>query len=181
MSHDDAPIDLVASAGPALDPVIATLRDFLHRSGAVRAVAVVDGTDGGEGPAVVDVGRLLPVEVVQGDRVLHLPHAIELDAVALGEVDVRQLPPFDVNPQTGEIAATIGGVEHLAKGVRKLANLIGGRTVALAQFDTTTPDLRLSMTARADEPMVLAIGEDEYVMGPGWPEDPLAPAQPDED
>lgn len=172
-------IDLVASAGPLLDPVIVTLRDFLHRSGAVRCVAIVDGTDAGEGPALVDVGRLLPVEISHGERLMHLPHAIELDAPALGEVEVRQLPPFDVDPQTGEVAATIGGVEHLAAAVRSLAILIGGRSVAMAQFDTTTPDLRFGVTARGDDPIVLSIGEEEFEMGPGWPEEPSAPAQPE--
>ncbi|HYF27840.1 MAG TPA: hypothetical protein VD931_19005 [Baekduia sp.] len=166
---EQEPIDLVASAG-ALDAVIATLRDFLHRSGAVRAVAVVDGTDEGEGPALVDVGRLLPIEVQHGERLVHLPHAIELDAEPLGEVAVKQLPPFEVNPETGEVAATIGGVEHLATATRQLAHLIGGRTVCLVQFDTTTPDLRFGVAARGNDPIVLSIGEEEFEMEPGWPE-----------
>lgn len=160
---DETPIDLVASAGP-LDPVIQTLRDFLHRSGAVRTVAIVDGTDVGEGPALVDVGRLLPVEVAQGERIVHLPHAIELDSAPLGEIEVRQLPPFDVDPVTAEIAATIGGVEHLALAVRRLAELLGGRSVAMAQFDTSTADVRFSVTARGGDPIVLAIGEEEFEM-----------------
>jgi hypothetical protein len=172
------PIDLVGTAGPVLDPVIETLRDFLHRSGAVRTVAIVDGTDEGEGPALVDVGRLLPVEVARGERVVHLPHAIELDAAPIGQVDVRQLPPFDVDPESGEVAATIGGVEHLATAVRELARLIGGRSVAMAQFDTTTPDVRFSVTARGDDPIVLAIGEEEFEMEPGWPDGPPAPPPP---
>ncbi|WP_205699119.1 hypothetical protein [Conexibacter sp. SYSU D00693] len=167
--HHDEPIDLVASAG-ALDPVIATLREFLHHSGAVRAVAVVDGTDEGDGPALVDVGRLLPIEVQHGTRVVHLPHAIELDAPPLGLVDVRQLPPFEVDPASGEVAATIGGVEHLARATRDLARLIGGRSVAMAQFDTTTPDLRFGVAARGDDPIVLTIGEEEFEMEPGWPD-----------
>jgi hypothetical protein len=37
----EEPIDLVGSVG-ALDEVVVTLREFLHRSGAVRAVAVVE-------------------------------------------------------------------------------------------------------------------------------------------
>lgn len=167
--EDDRPIDLVASAG-ALDPVIATLRDFIHRSGAVRAVAVVDGTDQGEGPAVVDVGRLAPIEVQHGERLVHLPHAIELEAEPLGEIDVKQLPPFTVDQATAEVAATIGGVEHLARATGRLAELIGGRTACLAQFDTTTPDLLFGIAARQGDPYVLTIGEEEFEMDPEWPD-----------
>ena len=166
---DDAPIDLVATAGP-LDPVIETLRDFLHRSGAVRAVAVVDGTDEGGGPAVVDVGRLAPIEVQHGERVVHLPHAIELDAGPLGEVQVKQLPPFTVDQESGEVAATIGGVEHYARAARSLSELLGGRSACLVQFDTTTPDLLFGVAARAGDPIVLTIGEEEFEMDPGWPD-----------
>ncbi len=174
MQDDDEAIDLVATVGP-LDPVIATLRDFLHRSGAVRAVAVVDGTDQGSGPAIVDVGRLAPIEVQHGDRLVHLPHAIELDAAPLGEVEVKQLPPFTVDPESGEVAATIGGVEHLSRATRGLAHLIGGQTACLVQFDTTTPDLRFGVAARGEDPIVLTIGEDEYEMDPGWPDTPDGP------
>lgn len=172
MDEDEQqPIDLVASAGD-LDPVIATLREFLHRSGAVRAVAVVDGTDAGEGPAVVDVGRLAPIEVQHGERLVHLPHAIELDAEPLGSVEVKQLPPFTVDPESGEVAATIGGVEHLARATRELAHVIGGRTACLVQFDTTTPDVRFGIAAQAGEPFVLTIGDEEFPMDPGWPDVP---------
>src|SRR3954466_2809330 len=74
--ENDAP-EVVASVGP-LDGVVVLLREFLHRSGALRAVAVVEGAPGDE-PAVVDVRRLHPTEVEVGERTVLLPHAIELD------------------------------------------------------------------------------------------------------
>ncbi len=171
--EEQQPIDVVASVG-ALDPVIATLRDFLHKSGAVRAVAMVDGTDQGEGPAVVDVGRLAPIEVQHGDRVVHLPHAIELEARPLGDLDVKQLPPFSADPSTGEVTATIGGVEHLARATRRLATLIGGRTACLVQFDTTTPGVLFGIAAQHEAPFVLTIGDEEFEMDAGWPDVPAA-------
>jgi hypothetical protein len=67
------------------------------------------------------------------------------------------------------VAATIGGVEHLAEAVEDLALALGGRSVAMAQFETTTPGLLFSVTARLGDPIVLSIGEDEYEMEPGWP------------
>jgi hypothetical protein len=166
---DEDAIDLVGSVGP-LDPVVVALREFLHRSGAVRAVAVID-REAGESPAVVDCGRLQPIEVDYGDRIVHLPHAIELDAAPPALPDVRQLPAFDVNVESAEIAAPVGGVAHLAGAVRDLAAALGGRNVAMAQFATSDPDAPLAITARADgsEPIVLALGEEEFPMEPGWP------------
>ena len=157
------------SVGP-LDAVVVALREFLHRSGAVRAVAVVD-REPGEGPAVIDCARLAPIEVDFGDRVVHLPHSIELDAAPPPLPDVRQLPPFEVDAAKAEIAAPIGGVAYLAGAVRDLAAALGGRNVAMAQFDTSDPEAPLAITARADgsEPIVLALGDEEFPMDPGWP------------
>jgi hypothetical protein len=166
---DEDAIELVASVGP-LDVVVATLREFLHRSGAVRAVAVVD-REPGEGPVVIDCGRLLPIEVDYGDRVVHLPHSIELDAEPAPLPEVRLLAPFDVDAAQAEIAAPVGGVAYLAGAVRDLAAALGGRNVAMAQFATNDPQAPLAITARADgsEPIVLALGEDEFPMEADWP------------
>jgi hypothetical protein len=166
---DDDAIELVASVGP-LDVVVATLREFLHRSGAVRTVAVVD-REPGEGAAVVDCGRLLPIEVDFGDRVVHLPHSVELDVEPAPLPEVPMLAPFEVDAAQAEIAAPVGGVAHLAGAVRDLAAAFGGRNVAMAQFATNDPTAPLAITARADgsEPIVLALGEDEFPMEPGWP------------
>ncbi len=161
-------IDVVASVG-ALDPTVLLLREFLHRSGAIRAVAVVELEDD---VAVVDVGRLLPVEVTIGERVVQMPHALELDAAVLMVPDVKQLPAFDVDPATGEVSSPLGGLEHYAIAVRELAGILGQQNVALASWESTTPDLPLSITARASEDaVVLAIGEEEFEMEPGWPVD----------
>ncbi len=166
-----APVDVVASVG-ALDPTVVLLREFLHRAGALRAVAVVELADE---IAIVDVGRLLPVEVTLGERVVQLPHALELDAAALLVPEVRQLPPFDVDPATGEVSSPLGGLEHYAIAVRDLAAILGERNVALASWETSTAGVPLSITARAsEEALVLALGEDEFEMEPGWPADTRA-------
>jgi hypothetical protein len=166
--ENDAP-EVVASVGP-LDAVVVLLREFLHRSGAVRAVAVVAGSSGDE-PAIVDVRRLYPTEVEVGEKVVLLPHAIELDVPPPQVPAVRQLPPFDVDVESGEIAAPPGGVAHLAGAVREVAELLGGRNVAMVQFETNQPEAPLAITARAGgtDPLVLALGEEEFEMEPGWP------------
>jgi hypothetical protein len=158
--HDDAPIDLVATVGP-LDAVVETLRDVLHRSGALRVAAVVDMPDGP--PALVDVGRLAPVEVQIGDRKLHLPHAIDLDAESLaGAINLRQLPPFEVNAASGQVTGTLGGLDMLADAMRAVSALLGGRSVAMAQYQTVTPDVPLTVSARGTEPVVVTLGDDEW-------------------
>ncbi len=163
-----AQVDVVATVG-ALDPTVLLLREFLHRSGAIRAVAVVGLEDD---VALVDVGRLLPVEVTIGARVVHLPHALQLDAVALVVPEVKQLPAFDVDPATGDVNSPLGGLEHYAIAVRQLAEILGADNVALATWETTTPDAPLSISARASQDvLLLTLGEEEFEMEPGWPAD----------
>jgi hypothetical protein len=175
MSGENDVPEVVASVGP-LDPVVVLLREFLHRSGALRAVAVVEGGPGEE-PAVVDVRRLHPTEVEVSGRVVLLPHAIELDVPAPGELpSLRQMAPFEVDVEKGEIAAPPGGVAHLASAVRDLASLLGGRNVAMVQFETSRSEAPLGITARAGgaDALVLALGEEEFEMDPGWPDPPAA-------
>jgi hypothetical protein len=161
---DDEPeIELAESVGD-LDQVVVTLREFLHRTGALRVVAVRPDLEW-----MVDVGRLLPVEVAQGERMVHLAHSQALDAEPLPLPELRQLPKFDVLPESGEVHSTIGGLEHYAEGVRELSRVLGEGAVAVASFETNTPDLPLSISARGTDPLVLAIGEDDYEMEAGWP------------
>jgi hypothetical protein len=167
-TDDDVP-EVVASVGP-LDEVVVLLREFLHRSAAIRAVALVAG----EGTAVVDCGRLLPIEVEAGGRTVALPHSIELEPEPPALPEIRRFAPFEVDAAEGRIAAPPGAVAHLADAVRALAGLLGGRNVAMVQFETTDPDAPLAITARAggDDPLVLALGEEEFEMEPGWPAAP---------
>jgi hypothetical protein len=164
---DDEPIDVVTTVGP-LDPVVALLREFLHRSGALRAVALMEQAPGEE-PALVDCARLAPIEVVRDGRRVVLPHAVELDVPDPDVPDVRQLPPFDVTPETGEIATMIGGLEHYAEAVIGLTRRIGPRDVVVATWATTTHDVPLSISARGKDPLIIVLGEEQYEMDPGWP------------
>lgn len=164
------PIDVVATAGD-LDPIVVLLREFLHRSGALRAVALFPDASAEDGsPALVDCARLEPIEVTRSGRTVHLPHSIELDAAPAGEVpDVKQLPPFEVDRETGTITSPLGGIEHHALAVRDLAASLGDGGVALATFETTDAETPLSITARIGDPFVVSLGEDEYEMDPDWP------------
>lgn len=168
--RDEAPIELVESVG-ALDGAVALLRGFVHGTGAVRAVGVVErGRD--EPPAVVECGRMTIIEVGLGARTVQMPHGVELDVEVPSLPGLRRLPPFEVDAGEGTVTGTIGGLDHLVVNVSALAAALGGASVAMAVFETTDPEAPLAVTARADgsEPVVIAIGEQQFA----WD----APAQP---
>jgi hypothetical protein len=180
MSTPDEPLDqpppqeiqVVASVGPRLDGVVALLREYLHLTGAARALAVVEGEPGAP-PIVIDCPRLAPIEVTDENGTVALPHAIELDAqVPAFPAELRQIPALEITVDEDEaitLTGMIGGPEHMARGVQALAAMLGPRDVAVGLFDTTTPDLAMSISARTGEPVVVTIGEDELDMPAGWP------------
>ncbi len=139
----------------------ATLREFVHRSGALRAQALLDA----QPPALVACTFMGPIEIVVGDEETELAHTAELDDAPADLGDVRQLPPFDVDAARGEVTGTIGGLEHLADAVARLAETLGGRSVAVAEFETTTPTLALALSARSGEPVVVVIGDETFELG----------------
>ncbi len=158
---DEDRIDVVLSAGP-LDPAIVALRAFLHATSALEVQAVVDRGDAP--PALVTVGRATPIEVVDGDRVVHLPHAVELEPEPPSLPHVPQLPPFDVDPREGTVSGALGALAALAESVEALASVLGGRSVALAFFLTTDADTPLGVAARAGEPTIVTIGDEQFAL-----------------
>ena len=152
MLGDVEEIDLVASAGP-LDNVVVALREFIHRSGALRVVAVT-------ADSMVDCPRLAPIEVTTQGSTVALPHAIELEVADTIEVpSVLQPPPFEVDPDALEVRSPIGVLQAMGDAVRSLANAIGPSVVVMATFPTLPPEHALSITARGAEPLVYALGE----------------------
>jgi hypothetical protein len=88
--------------------------------------------------------------------------------LALG-LTVRALPPFDVDPERGEVRGPVGALEHVAEGVRALARVLGDRAVALVQFATADEETPFALSARQDEGIVVVVGDEQYEMAPGWP------------
>jgi hypothetical protein len=150
-------IDLVATAGP-LNSVVDALREFIHRSGALRVVAVTPDS-------MVDCPRLAPIEVTTPGSTVALPHAIELDVEDPIEVpSVVQPPPFEVDPDALEVRSPIGVLQAMGDAVRSMANNIGPTVVVMATFPTLPPEHALSITARGAEPLVLAMGEELFAL-----------------
>jgi hypothetical protein len=162
---DEEPVQVVLSVGE-LDAVVVALREFLHRAGALLVEAVVD-----RGPlaaaAVVSCGRNTPIEVTEGDRLVHLPHAVELDPSpesAIPVPDVKQLPPLEVDPQALTLTGPLGGVQHVAEGLAALAGAIGGRTVAMAYLPALGIDEPVGIAARPGEPPVVTLGDEQFAL-----------------
>jgi hypothetical protein len=162
MEEPAEPIDVVLSAGP-LDASIAALREFLHATSALEAQAVVDRGDA-EPPALVTVARAAPIEVVDGERTVHLPHAVELDVEPPQFAHVPQLPPFEVDAEEGTISGALGGLPALAEAVEALARALGGRSVALAFFLSSDPDAPVGIAARSGEQTIVTLGEQQFTL-----------------
>ena len=158
---EDEGIDVVLTVGD-LDPIVVTLREFLHRVGAVEVQAAVERPDGST--ALVTCGRLAPIEVVEGGRTVHLPHAIELDAQPPELPSIPALPPLEVDGASGVVTGPLGGVEAMTRAVASLADVLGGRNVALAFFATTDPDTPLGVGARTGEDPILTLGDEQFTM-----------------
>jgi hypothetical protein len=162
----DEPIEVVLTVGD-LDATVVTLREFLHRANAVQVQAFVDRGEDAP-PVLVSCGRLEPIEVNFGgepERVVHLPHATPLDPAPPADLpEVPPLPPFEVDETEGTITGPLGGVEAAARAVEALAVHLGGRSVAIAFYPSTAPDLPLGIAARSGEPPIVTIGEQQFAI-----------------
>jgi hypothetical protein len=156
----DEGIDVVLTVGE-LDAVVVTLREFLHRANAVQVQAVIDR--GEEPAALVSCGRLEPIEVVRGHKVVHMPHGVELAPVPPADLpSVPALPPLEVDAEGGVLTGPLGGVEAMARAVEGLAAHLGTPNVAIGFWPTTDPELPLAIASRVGEPVVIAIGEEQF-------------------
>jgi len=162
--EDDARVDANA---PRPDQIAAVLRLFVARSGAARATALIDRDP--EPPVLVDCEEDGATEMVEGESVRHLASAPEDEEVAAAVPDVRRLPPPAVDLARGEVVAPVGAVAHLATAVRGLAERLPGRSVLTVQFPTQEGEALLSVAARTGEPLVLALGDEQFPMPPDWP------------
>jgi hypothetical protein len=103
-----------------------------------------------------------PIEVIDDGRTVHLPHAVELGPAPPPLPAVPPLPPVEVDSAAGTVSAPLGAIDGLAGAVEALAAALGGRSVALAFFQTTDDDVPLGIAARPGEPVVLTLGEEQF-------------------
>jgi hypothetical protein len=150
------------SDSPPVAAVAATLLAFVARSAALRAVVLLDRGQGAP-PAVLDCDADGTVEVEERGAVRTLA-GTEVAADPLPLPEIRALPPMDVDAQRGEVIGMIGGLQHLTDAVGALAAVLGGRSVATVQFETTDPRAPLAVSARPGEPAVLALGDEPFAL-----------------
>lgn len=145
-----------------LPEVAATLRSYVSKSGMLEALAVVADDVvvrcEGDGRVYVEHGEEAEPEPVDHRGADPLP---------LG-MDLKRLPPFDVDPGSGEVSGPLGGLEHVALGVLRLSRALGGFSVAIA-FVPTTDGTTLAISARDGEGVVVIIGDEQFEMDEGWP------------
>jgi hypothetical protein len=164
-----------------------TLRAFTGLVGAEAAVLLLDRGDGGL-PFVVDCPAEGLVTLAEGEQL------VELDAARLA-AEPLPLPVFDgvaagaplrAGTVRAELAAlTAGGspsgaagggaaaggasIAPLARALRELTGGFPGRSVVSATFATDDPDRPLQLTARAGDPLVVSLGDEQAELPPGWP------------
>jgi hypothetical protein len=135
---------------------LATLHDFAARAGAERVVVLLDA--GADSPPVM-VERLEDgaLQVTEGEATR--PASPQRGVAPLTLPGLRAVPAsaLSADPETGELAAPLGGIQLLVESVLALAAALGGRSVATATFATRDPETPLTIAAREGEPVVLDI------------------------
>ena len=152
------------------DVALATVWEFATRSGAERVCVLLDAAGDGAAGIVVECEPGGPVAVAVGDEQYVVPVEAVQGVAPLPLHPMRPIPStaITVDAADGQIAAPLGAVASLGLAVLELARVLGGRTVATADFATATGG-PLTIAAREGEPLVMQIGDQQFVMGEGWP------------
>jgi hypothetical protein len=140
---------------------IATLRAFQHASHATRVVLLIHTPEGENAMfEATDEG----LEITEGDTVAFIPASAAVPAAARALPEIRPTPAsaIHLDASTGELAAPLGTIDHLAMVTLALAKAFGGLTVATAEFQTQDSDLPITFAAREGERVVLQAGDDHF-------------------
>ena len=140
---------------------VATLRVFQERANATRVVLLLEAT---EGATMLEADADANVAITEGDDVAVIPAAAAVPAQPKPLPEIRSAPAsaIHIDTDSGELAAPLGTVDHLASSTLALATAFGGLTVATAEFATDDPELPITFAARVGEPVVLAAGDATY-------------------
>jgi hypothetical protein len=143
----------------AAEQAVATALAFADAAGAHRVILLIDRGD--EQPALmVDAVHDGTAEVTDGDEIEVLDAPPTAQPRPLPEIRAIPHTAIRLDAFTGELSAPIGAIEHLADALKALAAAFGGRTVATAEFATSSEPITIA--AREGEPAVLSAGDEEY-------------------
>jgi hypothetical protein len=142
---------------------VATVRAYAERANAERVVLLVDRGDA-DPPAMVDRAPDGTIELTDADQPVTIPPSAIAPAEPRALPELRPAPPSSLraDPTTGELAAPIGAITNMGEGVLALARAFGGRSVASADFETSDPELPITIVAREGEPLLLAVGDGRF-------------------
>jgi hypothetical protein len=145
-----------------LSEEVATVRVFRERSGANHVSLLVEAAHGET--VMVECDATGAIEITEGDDVALIGANEAIPGPIRALPDIRPIPATAIHLDaiTGELAAPIGTVDHLAEIVLALASAFGGLTVAAAEFATHDPSLPITFAAREGEPVVLSAGDEQY-------------------
>ena len=140
---------------------VATIRTFQAASHAVRVVLIVH-TPEGENAMLESTDE--GVEITEGDTTAFIPADAAVPAAPRALPQIRPAPAsaIHIDTATGELAAPLGTIDHLAEITLALAKAFGGLTVATAEFATRDAELPITFAAREGERVVLQAGEEQY-------------------
>lgn len=142
--------------------LLATVRDFADRSGALRVAVLLDrGPD--RLPPTIEAEPGEPVTIRQGEENFAVPPG-DLAGVEPLHVHLPVAVPataLDIDTERGRIEAPIGLLPALADGVAGLAAAMGGRSVAQAEFATRS-GAALALTARPGDRVVVTVGDEQF-------------------
>ncbi|HWT22959.1 MAG TPA: hypothetical protein VN213_05580 [Solirubrobacteraceae bacterium] len=151
------------SRDDSLAVAVATVAAFAERAGAERVVLVLDRGEDAE-PALVECLPGERLEVTEGEASRPVDPDPGVAPAALPQLRPPPASSLQADPETGELAAPLGAVAHLADAVLALARAFGGLTVATADFATRDPAVPLTIAARDGEPVLLAMGGRHFAM-----------------
>jgi hypothetical protein len=140
---------------------VATLRVFQERAHATRVVLLLEAS---AGTTMLEADADANVAITEGEAVAVIPATAAVPAQPKPLPEIRTAPAsaIHIDTDSGELAAPLGTVEHLASSTLALARAFGGLTVATAEFATDDPELPITFAAREGEPVVLAAGDATY-------------------
>ncbi len=120
----------------ARELAVALARELLHGCGALRVSIALDA----QPPAIVECTRFGPIVVHDDAGTSELAHDAASDVALPALPFMHQMPPFEVDAETGAVAGVLGGLEMLGRAVRDIAALLPGASVVAAEFETTDPE-----------------------------------------
>lgn len=149
--------------------VAATLSHFATGTGANSVTVVLDqGFEFSPVTVSLDAGSST-VTVTEGEEVRVVPAVSAAgEAEPIGRLHLHAFPPFDVEIETGSITGAIGGLDHLAGSVSKLAELFESDSAASAEYPTAAGGT-LEIGANSRGEIALIVDGVEFEAPEGWP------------